>query len=318
MLSFSFLPFVCALLPLAQAAPLPLFGINFGESAATDGATSSVSQSTINSTLQRPGFFARAAYCETQSLQALTCGAPCDAISKIKILQAGGDGGEIPRFFVAQDPDSQTIVVAHQGTDPTNLLSDLNDVEVAQVAMNSTRFPSAAKGSLVHDGFQDTQGRTADLVLSTVKAALASSGYTRVLATGHSLGAAVATLDATMLRMQLPASVEVDSVVFGLPRVGNQPFADMIDALLPSFSHVTNQHDPVPDVPPRFLSFQHPAGELHITAVDAAGATATMVECPGQENSNCSEGNSLLDASVGNHLGPYFDGISFGSTECSA
>ena len=35
-----------------------------------------------------------------------------------------------------------------------------------------------------------------------------------------------------MLRMQLPSSIEVDSVVFGLPRVGNQQFADMIDSLV--------------------------------------------------------------------------------------
>jgi hypothetical protein len=46
--------------------------------------------------------------------------------------------------FIAQDPDSQSVVVAHQGTDPEELLSDANDVEIAQVAMNSTLFPSAA------------------------------------------------------------------------------------------------------------------------------------------------------------------------------
>lgn len=35
-----------------------------------------------------------------------------------------------------------------------------------------------------------------------------------------------------MLRMQLSSDVEVDSVVFGLPRVGNQQFADMIDSIV--------------------------------------------------------------------------------------
>lgn len=129
---------------------------------------------------------------------------------------------------------------------------------------------------------------------------------------GHSLGAAVATLDATMLRMQLPSSVEVDCVTFGLPRVGNQEFADMIDSLVrapsvcrtarglttektqfPTFTHVTNQKDPVPDVPPRFLSYQHPQGEVHITSVSSSGA-ATLVACPGQEN----KVRCLLGASV--------------------
>ena len=49
---------------------------------------------------------------------------------------------------------------------------------------------------------------------------------------GHSLGAAVALLDAAMLRMQLSSDVAVESVVFGQPRVGNQQFADMIDGMV--------------------------------------------------------------------------------------
>lgn len=52
--------------------------------------------------------------------------------------------------FVAQDPDSQTVVVAHEGTDPENLLSVTNDAEFKQVAMNSTLFPSAASESAQH------------------------------------------------------------------------------------------------------------------------------------------------------------------------
>ena len=113
-----------------------------------------------------------------------------------------------------------------------------------------------AGGVEVHDGFHDTQGRTADVVLSTVKSALSSSGYKKVLVTGmfsnsssfplvpdtqyhchlgHSLGGAVALLDATMLKMQIP-SVEIDLVTFGMPRVGNQKFADMIDSIVSSTS----------------------------------------------------------------------------------
>ncbi|PSR74465.1 hypothetical protein PHLCEN_2v9812 [Hermanssonia centrifuga] len=304
-----------AALPLASAAPL--FGFNLGDGQTTNGAPTAFSQSDIDTDLLRPAQFSRVAYCSSASVTSLSCGAPCDVVNTMKVLQTGGDNEDIPRFFIAQDPDSQSIIVAHQGTDPEEILSVANDVEFKQVAMNSTLFPSAAKGALVHDGFQDTQGRTADIVLSTVQSALASTGFKRVLTTGHSLGAAVATLDATMLRMALPSDVDVNSVVFGLPRVGNQQFADMIDSMISDFTHVTNQDDPVPTVPPRFLSFQHPQGEIHITKVDSSGA-ATLEACPGQENSNCSEGNSLLDASVDNHLGPYFENISFGGSACPA
>ena len=83
-----------------------------------------------------------------------------------------------------------------------------------------------------------------------------------------------------------------------------------------SFTHVTNQNDPVPQVPPQILDFQHPSNEVHITAVDATGKVATASRCPGQENENCAPGNSLLDASVDNHRGPYFENISMGNKFC--
>lgn len=46
--------------------------------------------------------------------------------------------------YIATDPETQSVVVAHEGTDPNEILSIANDVEFAQVAMNSTLFPSAA------------------------------------------------------------------------------------------------------------------------------------------------------------------------------
>ncbi|KAI0339625.1 alpha/beta-hydrolase [Trametopsis cervina] len=318
--SFSAFLSLSALLAVAVAAPapVPIFGIHIGSADEANGTPVSVSQTDVTKNLQRPADFARVAYCSPTSVTALSCGGPCDAVKTIKVLASGGDEGATPRFFVAQDPDTQSIVVAHQGTDPDKLLSIANDVKFGQVAMNSTLFPSPANGSEVHVGFQETQGRTADIVLSTVKSALASTGFKRVLTTGHSLGAAVATLDAVMLRMQLGSDVQVNSVVFGLPRVGNNQFADMVDAIIPGFTHVSNQHDPVPDVPPHFLAFQHPGGEIHITAVDNSTGLATLEACPGQENQNCAAGNSLLDTSIPDHLGPYFNGIEFGGHACPA
>ena len=53
---------------------------------------------------------------------------------------------------------------------------------------------------------------------------------------------------------------------------------------IPDFSHITNQNDPVPNVPPHILDFEHPEGELHITNVDDSTGDATMVACPGSEN----------------------------------
>ncbi|OJT14911.1 hypothetical protein TRAPUB_8534 [Trametes pubescens] len=312
------LPFIAVLVTLARAAPAPLFGINLGSGDESKVKPTAVSQDDITADILRPALFSRTAYCSAASVTNMSCGAPCDATPNVKVLAAGGDDGAIPGFFIASDPDTQTIVVAHQGTDPKEVLSIANDVEFLQVGANSTLFPQAGDDVKLHSGFQDTQGRTADIVMATVQSGLASTGFQRVLVTGHSLGAAVASLDAAMLRMALPADVQVESVVFGLPRVGNQEWADLFDTLIPNFIHVTNQNDPVPNVPPHALDFEHPSGEVHITSVDDTTGNATMVACSGQENQNCAAGNSLLDVSIPNHLGPYLAGISFGGKACPA
>lgn len=140
-------------------------------------------------------------------------------------------------------------------------------------------------------------------------------------------------MDALMLKMNLPSNIQMTATVFGLPRGGNQAFADMIDSMVgslfsfelrtkqnishlvlqlgDSFTFVTNQHDIVPTVPPRFLDFQHSQGEIHIQSSDAATGNATsVVSCPGQENSNCIEGNSILDTTLVNHIGKTVSEIS--------
>lgn len=71
-----------------------------------------------------------------------------------------------------------------------------------------------------------------------------------------------------------------------------------------NFTYITHKNDPVPLVPPEFIGYVHPSGEVHIVSTDAASGNATeTVACPGRENGNCSDGNNLLDVSVDDHLG---------------
>jgi len=47
-------------------------------------------------------------------------------------------------------------------------------------------------------------------------------------------------------------------------QVGNQEFANWVDANIPEVTRVTHQQDIVPILPGRFLGFRHPSGEVHI------------------------------------------------------
>ncbi|KAJ7108990.1 alpha/beta-hydrolase [Mycena crocata] len=303
------------LLLLPAALGRPIFGL--GDSTADDSATGTptpVSLDTVNSTLLRPAQFARVAYCSSASITAWSCGAPCDALANVTFLQSGGDEGAIPLYYIAHDADDESLVVAHEGTDPKKFLSILNDAQFGLVELNATRFPdTAGKNITVHDGFQQTFERTADGLLAGVMAGLAATGVKKVVVTGHSLGAALATMTGAMIKDAVDPSVDVSVTGFGLPRGGNQAWADFLDSGV-GVTFVSNQNDPVPSVPPKFLGFQHTSGEIHI--VD--DSQTNIVACPGQDNENCATGNSLLKVDVENHLGPYFDDLIFGGSQCSS
>jgi predicted lipase len=121
------------------------------------------------------------------------------------------------------------VVLAHQGTDPTQLLSVATDVNIIQETLDSSLFPNVPRGVLVHGGFRDAQASTASILLAQVKTLLAKNKASKVIVVGHSLGGAIAELDALMLRLNLPSSVSVKGVTFGTPRVGNPAFANFFD-----------------------------------------------------------------------------------------
>ncbi|KAJ6452640.1 alpha/beta-hydrolase [Mycena sanguinolenta] len=300
---------------LPAAFSLPIFGL--GDSTSDDsatGATTAFSLDDANSTFLRPAQFARVAYCSSASITSWSCGTPCQALKNITFLQSGGNQGTIPLYYIAHDADGEALVVAHEGTDAKNILSILNDAEFGLVPLNASRFPETAGQNItVHSGFQATFERTADGLLAGVMSGLASTGVKKVLVTGHSLGAALATMTGAMIKDAVDPSVDVSVVGFGLPRGGNPAWADFLDSGV-GVTFMTNQNDPVPVVPPKFTGFQHSSGEVHI--VD--DTQQNFVACPGQDNENCSTGNNVLDSSVQNHLGPYFDDITFGGSQCSS
>ncbi|KAJ7816398.1 alpha/beta-hydrolase [Mycena leptocephala] len=311
MLALTIIPLL-SVLPGALSRPIFGLGASTGDDSAT-GAPTPVSLDVVNSTLQRPAQFARVAYCSSASITTWTCGAPCDALKNITFLQSGGDEGLVPLYYIAHDADDQSLVVAHEGTDAKNILSILNDAQFGLVPLNVLRFPeTAGKNITVHDGFQQTFERTADSLLAGVMDGLKSTGVKKIVVTGHSLGAALATMTAVMIKDAVDPSVDVSMTGFGLPRGGNQGWADFLDSQL-GLTFVSNQNDPVPTVPPKFLGFQHSSGEIHI--VD--DSQTNFVACPGQDNANCATGNNVLAVSVQNHLGPYFNNITFGGSQCS-
>ncbi|KAI0794349.1 alpha/beta-hydrolase [Fomes fomentarius] len=251
--------------------------------------------------------YASAAYCQPAATKAWTCGRNCDANPAFRPVDSGGDGVLTQFWFVGYDPVLDEVIVSHQGTDTTKIIPTLTDLDIPLTLLDPRSFPGAGFPVLVHSGFAATQSRSAPGVLSAVQKALADNGASKITVTGHSLGAAIALLDAAYLPLQLP-NATVRAVVYGLPRVGNQAFANYLDAQNTSITHINNKQDPVPIVPPIAFGFHHPSGEIHI---DEAGEWNS---CPGQDNpsSECIVGSAnLFKNNETDHDGPY-DGVEMG------
>jgi len=130
------------------------------------------------------------------------------------------------------DPAKSVAVVAFRGTDaadPTDLASD--------AAFLQTTWPN---GGMVHRGFAEAL----DHIVDDIKAAI-DQFKGRVLYTGHSLGAALATLLASVRRPDF-------LYTFGSPRVGNAQFV----STLQDINHHRFVHccDVVARIPPQEIA----------------------------------------------------------------
>ena len=129
-----------------------------------------------------------------------------------------------------------------------------------------------------------------------------------VLTTCLYTGAAISLLDAVYLPLHISGATYT-YVGYGLPRVGNQAFANYIDALSTTVTHINNKEDPIPIVPGMSLGYVHPSGEVHI---EDSGEWAA---CPGQDNpsTECIVGDvpNIFDGDESDHDGPY-NGITMG------
>lgn len=140
----------------------------------------------------------------------------------------------------AMDGGSDLAVLAFRGTDIgdfTNLGADADLIPMPW-----------EKGAKVHRGFAEALNEvrpSLDLTLQALKC--------RALFTGHSLGAAMATL---MASVQHPACL----YTFGSPRVGDADFVSTLQGV--EIRRYVDCCDLVTRVPPEFMGYTH-AGDLY-------------------------------------------------------
>jgi triacylglycerol lipase len=116
--------------------------------------------------------------------------------------------------FIAAREDGQVAVLAFRGTESNKPEDILTDAMTASVPWKH--------GGEVHRGFERAYGLVRDRIIEALKQAPG-----RLLITGHSLGAGIATLAAADLTDRHRALI-----TFGSPRVGNEAFVNTLGDLV--------------------------------------------------------------------------------------
>ncbi|GBC10510.1 hypothetical protein RclHR1_00970011 [Rhizophagus clarus] len=253
-----------------------------------------------NDDLEKFANFAAAAYCDTSFFAKWNCGSLCDAtngtvVSKFFTTQNTGT-----QAFIATNEEDKLIVVSFRGTVPDNIKTVITDGKIL------LRDYPPSQGAKVHTGFFDAFSEARSQVISEVQKLHEQHPNFKVVYTGHSLGAALTLLSALDLLQNskdFKPNENFFVVTYGEPRVGDLKFSQFVDSQI-KVSRVVNGGDPVPHLPPKFLSYEHPSGELWIS--NPPKSSSQFITCNGPEDSKCSDSLSLGQLNVKFHMGPYF------------
>lgn len=234
---------------------------------------------------------AAAAYCNVN----LSPGAPITCGDDV-CPDVQGDGVTVVNSFsglvtgiagyVAIDNARKEIVLSVRGSN--NIRNWITDFVFT---WTSCPFVADCK---VHQGFQAAWSEISAAALTAINNASAANPDYRVIATGHSLGGAVATLGAVYLRQQ---GLELDVYSYGSPRVGNDKFANYVTTEGPGEYRVTHTDDPVPRLPPIVFGYRHTTPEYWLS--EDSNSTVYPISdikvCEGTANITCNGGTFGLD-----------------------
>lgn len=208
--------------------------------------------------------------------------------NKATIWQSVSGGSTDIEGFIALDPGKKQIVVAIRGS--SSLANWLTNI-----LFGFSSCTDLTANCKVHDGFQNAWKEISTATLAAVASAKAANPSYTIVATGHSLGAAVATIATAYLRK---AGYSVDLYTYGSPRVGNDYFANFVSGQAGGEYRVTHIDDPVPRLPPILFGYRHTSVEYWLSTGTATTVNYSLSDikvCEGIANTNCNAGTSGFD-----------------------
>lgn len=248
--------------------------------------------------------YSAAAYCPNNNIQGSNTTITCDAGNCPLVQSAGAEsllefqneGLEDSTGFVALDHTNQLIVMSFRGT--TSFANIVADIDLIMVPWNVCDLCTA------HAGFLDSWNSVKPQITAVLASAKQSYPSYKIVATGHSLGGAIATLATADLRKN--SGYDVTLYTYGSPMTGNYFLATFITNQSSNNYRVTHAQDIVPKLP-GYPIFAHVSPEYWITSASNVAVTADVVQVStGVIDLNGNQGQ--LASSIADHLW-YFNSI---------
>lgn len=208
---------------------------------------------------------ARLAYCDSPG-ESIMFGDPIIEDFQLGAAMLGTKG------FIGLLPSVEAIFVAYAGTG--NVMDWVVDADAKLV-----RFDEC-DGCKVHQGFNFVEQVGLPMTLYAVGALRLLHPHYSIVVTGHSKGAAEATIAAMDLIKAGFANVKL--ITFGSPRVGNPAFAKFASKQLGTHYRVTHATDTVPSMPTHRQGYMHLSGEWY------EQPTLHVRACKDYEDATCS------------------------------
>lgn len=149
------------------------------------------------------------------------------------------------------------IFIGYRGSE--NIQNWISNLQVSKI------FPYSNNGDeniALEKGFYNLFQSLKPNIYSAVNNLVNKYHTNQLFITGHSLGAALATINAFDVKYQNEPYQIFTLTTFGSPRVGNAAFVDAFSRYGISSIRVTHYYDIVPHVPENFLDYYHVSQEV--------------------------------------------------------
>jgi len=246
---------------------------------------------------------AGASYCVHSN--SWSCGYHCDSVDGILDVTVFTAARHL-QAYVAYDALQKVIVLAFAGTDdPRDWITNLDFGKSYPIK----QFPHVA----VHEGFWDAWQDLKLEAIAVIAGLKTRHGTNRVLAVGHSLGGALASLAA--LDLTLSSDLHASVMSYGAPRSGNGEYHKLVHERISYNWRITHHHDLVVHLPPQRLGFYHTATEIHFPK---RGDLSYKV-CDGSgEDPRCANSCSWVVGGVCTSISDHLHYLGVGIASCTA